>query len=279
MNSVLRPARRMLVLVLAITATVLASAPAVSAPFLLPGRPEPVQAQSGPALGIFGFSAPDGSGVSVARVVEGSGADEAGLERGDLITAIDRDEVTSMSDLTEIIDEHEAGDEIIVTFERDGESQRVEAVLGEGRSSGGFFEDPGELPGDLPDIFGDRPDGESDSDRDESSSPRDGYAPVVWLFGILICGLLIALIVYLVMRDRRSGGAGGGGVSAEDPLDVARLRYARGEITREEFQNMAQDLGGNGLNPPPAAPGEPAEPGDSGPGSDEGGADSSKGSE
>ena len=30
---------------------------------------------------------------------------------------------------------------------------------------------------------------------------------------------------------------------AEDPLEVLKLRYARGEITREQFEQMKRDVG------------------------------------
>ncbi len=60
-------------------------------------------------------------------------------------------------------------------------------------------------------------------------------------FGLIIWGAIIALIVWAVIRLTRQGGGAGGG---KNPLDIARERYARGEITREQFEQIKKDLGG-----------------------------------
>lgn len=55
--------------------------------------------------------------------------------------------------------------------------------------------------------------------------------------------LLIVAIVALV-----KGGWGGAALSArrpEEPLDILKQRYARGEIEREEFEQKRRDLGGS----------------------------------
>ncbi len=53
----------------------------------------------------------------------------------------------------------------------------------------------------------------------------------------------VALVVVFILRNR------GGAVSAslptsETPLDILKARYARGEISREQFDEMKRDLGG-----------------------------------
>ena len=76
----------------------------------------------------FGITADEGA--FVYDVLAGSGAEGAGLRPGDVIVAIDGEGVTSNERLGELIAEHEAGDQIEVTIERDGEEQTVTAELG-----------------------------------------------------------------------------------------------------------------------------------------------------
>jgi putative membrane protein len=64
-----------------------------------------------------------------------------------------------------------------------------------------------------------------------------------WIFGgifmIIFWGGLIALIVWAVTRLTRRGGP----PERHDAMDIARERYARGEITREQFDQIKKDLG------------------------------------
>jgi len=67
-----------------------------------------------------------------------------------------------------------------------------------------------------------------------------------WLgmgLGILIMIIfwagLIALITWIVVKLVRSGQK----TSSESPLDIAKTRYARGEITKKEFEQIKKDLG------------------------------------
>lgn len=57
---------------------------------------------------------------------------------------------------------------------------------------------------------------------------------------------LLALGVALLWRR----GGGNAKVSGDEALDAIRVRYARGEMTREEFLQVNRDLGGP--EPPPA---------------------------
>jgi uncharacterized membrane protein len=98
-----------------------------------------------------------------------------------------------------------------------------------------------------------------------------------WLMPLLFFALLAGLIVWVVLRTTRrpaapayaTGWAPPPARFGPDPaLEQARLRYARGELSREDFFRVAEDLrpGGPRVEPPPsppeAAPPEPAEPGD-----------------
>lgn len=62
--------------------------------------------------------------------------------------------------------------------------------------------------------------------------------------GIIIWIIVLALIgtiVYLIIRIQKKTGTGNRSVN-ETPLQIAQKRYARGEISREEFNTIKQNL-------------------------------------
>ena len=75
----------------------------------------------------YGVTATDGAFVS--DVVPGSGAADAGLQPGDVVTAIDGEPVTSSTDVGAIIRNREAGEMITIEIERKGEPQTLTATL------------------------------------------------------------------------------------------------------------------------------------------------------
>jgi S1-C subfamily serine protease len=70
------------------------------------------------------------AGALLVRVEEGSGAAAAGLQPGDLVTAVDDEPVTSMADLAVAIQARDPGDELRLELVRDGETLEVIAQLG-----------------------------------------------------------------------------------------------------------------------------------------------------
>lgn len=70
------------------------------------------------------------SGAYVASVVSGSPADEAGIEAGDIITAIGDHEVTSSDGLILAIRSYNIGDTVTVKFVRGTEEKSVQVTLG-----------------------------------------------------------------------------------------------------------------------------------------------------
>lgn len=60
-----------------------------------------------------------------------------------------------------------------------------------------------------------------------------------WILGIIVLILLIWLIIR--MLDRRGPSKGSEG--SDSAMDILKKRYARGEITKEEFNNRKKDLG------------------------------------
>lgn len=78
----------------------------------------------------------------------------------------------------------------------------------------------------------------------------DGFGLVRPMLSLLIIGLMVALIVLLIMNMRRPRGlsplpAGPSAPSGPDPLETARMRYAKGEITRDEYVGLVGDLTGS----------------------------------
>lgn len=68
-------------------------------------------------------------GVYISEVNEGSAADDAGLEPGDIIIAIDGVPVKTVAQLQEQIARSRPGDEVSVVYMRDGDETRIDAVL------------------------------------------------------------------------------------------------------------------------------------------------------
>jgi S1-C subfamily serine protease len=112
-------------------------------------------------------------GVLVQEVTEGGPAAEAGivagsepvtvegaqiLTGGDIITAIDGQENPSMEDIAALVNDSDPGDQVELTVQRDGQSEKVEVTLGKrpDDSDGQSESAPEAAPGDprLPPGFG-----------------------------------------------------------------------------------------------------------------------------
>ncbi len=65
-----------------------------------------------------------------------------------------------------------------------------------------------------------------------------GWMVIGWLLMIAFWGGIIALIVWAVRRATDRGPV----EHKRSPLDIAKERYARGEISREEFEQLKKDL-------------------------------------
>ncbi|MEJ2005748.1 MAG: PDZ domain-containing protein, partial [Cyclobacteriaceae bacterium] len=68
-------------------------------------------------------------GVLLGYVQEDGAARQAGLEEGDIITRIDTDEINSRAEFDEELSYHSPGDEIHVTYERNGEERSTSLTL------------------------------------------------------------------------------------------------------------------------------------------------------
>jgi putative membrane protein len=93
-----------------------------------------------------------------------------------------------------------------------------------------------------------------------STHAAGGYAPGQWhmhgwdhmmdspyyggfLMWIILL-ILAAVIVYLIVQGTKGRTPSGpvSGSSSETPLEILKKRYARGEITKDEFDRMKDDL-------------------------------------
>lgn len=75
------------------------------------------------------------AGVYVYQVVEGTGAANAGMKSGDIITAVNGVEVDSMNSLKKELIHYAPGDTIEITFERNKTSSTISVVLGSASDS------------------------------------------------------------------------------------------------------------------------------------------------
>ncbi len=65
------------------------------------------------------------------------------------------------------------------------------------------------------------------------------------LLMLVIWAIIIGGILWLVFGPARGSAANtvmGPGAPAQTPLDILKLRYAKGEITKEQYDDMKRDL-------------------------------------
>jgi S1-C subfamily serine protease len=70
------------------------------------------------------------NGVVIGQITPGSPAEAAGLQPGDVITAVDGKPLDSESSLAEQLSQHKPGDMVSLTVVRNGQSQNVQVTLG-----------------------------------------------------------------------------------------------------------------------------------------------------
>ena len=81
-----------------------------------------------------GILIPEGvnGGVVVYNVVSNSPADEAGLEKGDIIIKLGDKEIKNLADFRYELYKYEPGDEVLVVYNRDGKEEKTSLKLGDG---------------------------------------------------------------------------------------------------------------------------------------------------
>lgn len=94
---------------------------------------------SRPFVGISGIDVDESTavrnnltkGIYVDNVIEGSAAEKAGIQYGDVIVKFDGHDVSTMEELEEIKNTKKIGDEVDITFYRNGNEKTVKIILGE----------------------------------------------------------------------------------------------------------------------------------------------------
>ena len=74
----------------------------------------------------------------------------------------------------------------------------------------------------------------------------DGYDMMYdygWIYMILGMLLIVGIALLIVWLVRQSGsGSAGSRDSGETALDILKKRYAKGEISKEEYERMKSDI-------------------------------------
>ncbi|WP_107771954.1 S1C family serine protease [Nocardioides sediminis] len=89
----------------------------------------PTHARLGIQVGDAGTAAEGAAGALVREVSPGSTAADAGLQQGDVITRVDDRAITDADSLVATIRSYRPGDEVEVTWQRDGEEQSATLAL------------------------------------------------------------------------------------------------------------------------------------------------------
>lgn len=63
-----------------------------------------------------------------------------------------------------------------------------------------------------------------------------GGGMFMWIFNIIILGVVIFLAVRFFRHGKLEG------INNETPLDILKKRLAKGEITKEEFENLRKTI-------------------------------------
>lgn len=70
--------------------------------------------------------------------------------------------------------------------------------------------------------------------------PMNGYG---WGWGIFMGAVFLIVFIILIYAVFRLWGHHGSGlISPDDPLEIVKKRYAKGEINKEEYEQLKKDL-------------------------------------
>jgi S1-C subfamily serine protease len=83
-------------------------------------------------VGLVLVEEPNGGGVRITQVISGSPADNAGLKKDDVITAVDGSSVKSVDDVQNALKNKNPGDKVTFSVSRGGQEEEVVVTLGRG---------------------------------------------------------------------------------------------------------------------------------------------------
>jgi putative membrane protein len=66
---------------------------------------------------------------------------------------------------------------------------------------------------------------------------------MMWFFGIVLLVGLVLLLVWIVRMAQGTGGHSSVPAPGSDPCNIAKVRYAKGEITKEQYEEICHTLG------------------------------------
>lgn len=96
-------------------------------PGIISAKPREIPASGGIALGVL--LKKDSKALEIEEVNEKGGAQEAGLRKGDVITALDGSKVSKIEEMAAFMKDKKAGSMVKVTIRRDGKEQVLEVRL------------------------------------------------------------------------------------------------------------------------------------------------------
>ena len=83
-----------------------------------------------PVIGADVADTGDLAGVRLSSVTDNGPADRAGLRRGDVVTKIDGERVTATEELIVSVRSHRPGDQVTLTYRRNGQVREAKVTLG-----------------------------------------------------------------------------------------------------------------------------------------------------
>lgn len=95
---------------------------------------EQTEAKERPILGVYENNDVSKPGLVIGSVINGKGAEAAGLQAGDVVTSVDGKTVTGGGTLRTALNGHQPGDRVMVEYQRDGQTMQTEVTLSADRS-------------------------------------------------------------------------------------------------------------------------------------------------
>ncbi len=105
------------------------------------------------------FGVKNGNGILITEVMEDSPANKAGLKAGDVITSVDGEKVTDISDVKKAVSQKEKGEEVEITLLRNKKKKELSVEVADAPESFNqplmyHFPDPGNFHSFTPDLKG-----------------------------------------------------------------------------------------------------------------------------